>query len=108
MFIELTFFLGGKSIKVTLFPENLFYFPLDISPNCFMVLQYRAFPGSFDHVIPQVAVAGFVHGRIFCLELPGLVLFPDNAAVFGKGIIALKALDGTKLDAALPGVQSLL
>ena len=62
-------------------------------------------PGSFDHVIPQVAVAGFVHGRIFCLELPGLVLSPDNAAVFGKGIVALKALDGAKLSKYAAGVD---
>lgn len=62
-------------------------------------------PGSFDHVIPQVAVAGFVHGRIFRLELPGLVLPPDNAAVFGKGIVALKALDGAKLSKYAAGVD---
>lgn len=62
-------------------------------------------PGSFDHVIPQVAVAGFVHGRIFRLEFAGLVLFPDNATVFGKGIVALKALDGAKLSKYAAGVD---
>jgi hypothetical protein len=29
--------LDSRSIKVTLLPENLFYFPLDISPNCFQL-----------------------------------------------------------------------
>ncbi len=67
------------------------------------VLHYA--PGSFDHVIPQVTVAGFVHGSIFCFELPGLVLSPDNAAVFGKGIVALKALDGAKLSKYAAGVD---
>lgn len=62
-------------------------------------------PGSLDHVIPQVTVAGFVHGSIFCLELPRLVLLPDNAAVFGKGVIALKALDGAKFSKYSAGID---
>lgn len=32
------FLLGDRSIKVTLLPENLVYFPLDISPNCFFII----------------------------------------------------------------------
>ena len=67
------------------------------------VLHYA--PGSFDHVIPQVTVAGFVHGSIFCFELPGLVLLPDNTAVFGKGIIALEALNGAKFSKYAAGVD---
>ncbi len=51
-------------------------------------------PGGFDHVIPQVAVPGLVHGRVFRLEFTGLVLPPDNAAVLGKGIMAFEAFDG--------------
>ena len=70
----------------------------------FGAVLYHA-PGGFNHVIPKVAVAGFVHGRIFRLELSGLVLFPDDAAVFGKCIIALKALDGAKLSKDAAGVD---
>lgn len=38
MLIELTFLLNRRSIKVTLFLENLFHFTLDISPNCFLFM----------------------------------------------------------------------
>ena len=70
----------------------------------FGAVLYHA-PGGFDHVIPKVAVTGFVHGRIFRLELSGLVFFPDDATVFGKGIIALKALDGAKFSKYAAGVD---
>ena len=70
----------------------------------FGAVLYHA-PGGFDHVIPKVAVTGFVHGRIFRLELSGLVFFPDDAAVFGKCIIALKAPDGAKLSKDAAGVD---
>lgn len=38
MHIELTFLMGRRFIKVTLFHENLFHFPLDILPNCFLYI----------------------------------------------------------------------
>ena len=69
----------------------------------FRAVLYHA-SGSFDHVIPQLTVACFVHGRIFRLEFPGLVPFPDNAAIFGKGIIALKAFDGAKFSKYPAGI----
>ncbi len=40
MHIELTFLLNRRFIKVTLFLENLFHFPLDILPNCFFKYVY--------------------------------------------------------------------
>lgn len=67
----------------------------------FRAIPYHASDG-FAHVIPQVAVAGFVHGRIFRLELSVLVLFPDDAAVFRKCIIAFKAFDGVPSSASIP------
>ena len=70
----------------------------------FRAMLYHA-AGGFDHVIPQVPVAGLVHGRIFRLELAGLVFFPDDAAVFGKGIMALEALDGAKLSKYAAGID---
>lgn len=70
----------------------------------FRAVLYHA-AGSLNHVIPQIAVAGFVHGRIFRLEFAGLVLFPDNTAVFGKGIIALEALNGAKLSKYTAGID---
>ena len=42
MHIELTFLLNRRFIKVTLFLENLFHFPLDILPNCLSV-HYAVF-----------------------------------------------------------------
>lgn len=77
--------------------------PVEVSGRNFLVIKgfvFRAVlnhaPGSLDHVIPQVTVTGFVHGSIFCPQLPGLVLLPDNAPVFGKGVVVLNALDGVK------------
>lgn len=69
----------------------------------FRAVLYHA-PCGFNHVIPKVTVAGFVHGRVFRLELPRLVFPPDNAAIFGKGIIAFKALDGADLSEYPTGV----
>lgn len=70
----------------------------------FRAVQYNAV-GSLDHVIPQIAVADFVHGCIFRFEFAGLVLFPDNAAVFGKGIIAPEAFNGAKLSKYPAGID---
>lgn len=46
--IELAFYSYRRSIKVTLLPENLFYFPLDISPNC--SLTQRIINDAFEEV----------------------------------------------------------
>ena len=50
-------------------------------------------------------VAGLVHGRVFRLELAGLVLPPNDAAVFGKGIMAPETLDGAKLSKYAAGID---
>lgn len=91
---ECSFVLMGSHLSKFLVIKGLVFWA---------VLYYA--PGSLDHAIPQVAVAGFVHGRIFRLELAGLVFFPDDAAVFGKGIMALEALDGAKLSKYAAGID---
>ena len=49
--------------------------------------------GCLNHVIMRIAVASFVHWSVFPVEFTGLVFFPDNATVFGKGIMVLKTPD---------------
>lgn len=50
--------------------------------------ELRAVPddasGGLYHVIPQIAVSGFVHRCVLCFKVPGLVFLPDNAAIPGK------------------------
>ena len=53
--------------------------------------------GSFYNIVTQVTVSGFAHFGIFRAEVAWLVLFPNDATVFRKGIVIRKSFDGADL-----------
>jgi len=65
--IELTFLLNRRFIKVTLFLENLFHFPLDILPNCSFRARSRAADINIHYGSRRVTSRGnMVVSRTFC------------------------------------------
>lgn len=51
--------------------------------------------GCFYDVITQVAVAGLAHTFIFGFKIAGIIIIPDDTAVFCESIGILKSLDRT-------------
>lgn len=49
----------------------------------------------FYDVIAQITVAGLTHTFIFSFKIAGIIIIPDNAAIFCESIGILKSLDRT-------------
>ena len=68
---------------------DLFEFEVIVAPELGVASSHRV--GGFQQVVAEVAVAGFNHSGMLCLEVTGLVSVPDKASIFGDRGLGFKA-----------------
>ena len=70
---------------------DLFVFKVVISPKLGVASSHRV--GGFQQIVAEETVAGFNEACVLCLKFTGLVLFPDEASVFGDRSLGLETVD---------------